>query len=688
MTERPRRFGPWRVELRAFLGLFALAGLAVAQPTFDLLDKNPIVLVTRRTTRLELVGLALVLVVAPPLALWLVEVAAGIAWPRGRRLVHAALLALVAAVLAVEVLKHQTALGSTALVALGVTAGASFGVLVARLDALRLWLRFLAIAPVVFAMLFLFFSTATTVVFAGDRGAARVTVGRPARVVMVVLDEFPLESLLDGNGKIDAALFPNFARLAAGSTWYRNSSTVAPYTDVAVPALLTGSYPRDPNAPAVTAEYPHNLFTALGATYAMNVHQSLTQLCPLTLCTPPAGASASMPRRTKRLLVDTFHLWRDFASPKRVVDLTDLAGVFALDPNPLGTAARFVATLRPSKVPRLDFLHVFLPHQPWRYFGTGQDTGATGIAPGDANNAWGSKWAALAGKQRHLLQLQATDALLGQIVARLVAVGAYDDSMVVITADHGAAFTAVEPIRGISRKNAPEIVWTPLFVKQPHQGVGVVDDRPARSIDVLPTIADVLHLHLPWKVDGHSLLGPRAPEGARRVTAWKLDTLEPAPGKDYVTVDGATGFAAAIKGRASPFGGDPRLRLYRVGPYGDLLGRAAAPLVTSSERGPSGQLADPARFTAVRPAAPLVPWTDVRGTVSTAEPDLPLAVAVNGVVAGFAGTYVANRGQGPAAWWAIVPPTAFRPGPNQITLYVVRGDPSAPRLVSVRLGAA
>ena len=37
---------------------------------------------------------------------------------------------------------------------------------------------------------------------------------RPNRVVMVVLDEFPEASLLDGQGAIDAELFPNFAALA------------------------------------------------------------------------------------------------------------------------------------------------------------------------------------------------------------------------------------------------------------------------------------------------------------------------------------------------------------------------------------------------------------------------------------------------------------------------------------------
>ena len=72
----------------------------------------------------------------------------------------------------------------------------------------------------------------------GGGEAADVRVGNPKRVVFVVFDELPTESLLDGSGRVDAELFPNFARLAATSTWYRNESTVAPYTQTAVPAIV------------------------------------------------------------------------------------------------------------------------------------------------------------------------------------------------------------------------------------------------------------------------------------------------------------------------------------------------------------------------------------------------------------------------------------------------------------------
>ena len=58
-------------------------------------------------------------------------------------------------------------------------------------------------------------------------------------VVMVVFDQLPTTSLLDENRQIDRDLYPNFARLAATSTWHRNAATVYQTTHLAIPSLLT-----------------------------------------------------------------------------------------------------------------------------------------------------------------------------------------------------------------------------------------------------------------------------------------------------------------------------------------------------------------------------------------------------------------------------------------------------------------
>ncbi len=407
---------------------------------------------------------------------------------------------------------------------------------------------------------------------------------------MVVMDEFPLESLLDGTGKIDAALYPNFAKLASGSTWYRNDATVAPYTEAAVPAILTGRLPKDPGLVPVAASYPENLFTLLGDKYRLNVHERITRLCPSSLCTQTRRDQARTSGGLRRLVRETLSLWADDASPERQPTQINLGKIADANQRAFATGRQFVASLQPATRPQLDYLHILLPHQGWHYIGTGQDYEQTGVAPGLVYYSWTSPWSALTGKQRHLLQLQAADTLLGQIVAKLKSFGEYDSSLVVVTADHGVAFDDGDSFRGVSAQNYPQIMWTPLFVKQPGQVAGKVDDRRVRSIDVLPTMADLLHTKIPWKIDGKSVLGQPTPDGPRQIFEWDLNVLQPPPGSKYIRVDGPAGFAEAIKGQATDATGDPRLRLYRIGPRGALIGLQAEPLITAGARGVSGTL--------------------------------------------------------------------------------------------------
>jgi hypothetical protein len=92
-------------------------------------------------------------------------------------------------------------------------------------------------------------------------------------------------------------------------------------------------------------------------------------------------------------------------------------------------------------------------------------------------------------------------------MARLRESGLYDRALVVVTADHGISFRAGEKRRPLSEGNLEDIAYVPLFVKLPHQSKGRVERAPARTIDIVPTIADALGVRIPWHVDGRSVLG-------------------------------------------------------------------------------------------------------------------------------------------------------------------------------------
>ncbi len=137
-------------------------------------------------------------------------------------------------VLAVEVGKKLFPLRGGPLVALALVAALTATWLLAKRPELQLWLRYLAPAPLVFVLLFVFVSPVASLVRAHGQavpGASGETRGQPTPpVVMVFFDEFPMESLLDHRGRIDARMYPNFARLAGHAIWYRNATGVNWYT--------------------------------------------------------------------------------------------------------------------------------------------------------------------------------------------------------------------------------------------------------------------------------------------------------------------------------------------------------------------------------------------------------------------------------------------------------------------------
>jgi hypothetical protein len=242
-----------------------------------------------------------------------------------------------------------------------------------------------------------------------------------------------------------------------------------------------------------------------------------------------------------------------------------------------------------------------------------------------------------------------------------------------VTADHGISFRGGERVRGVSQGNVEEILWTPLFVKAPGQQDGEIVDHPARSIDVVPTIAEMLGVDLPWEVDGLPLGEPRPPSYDRpRTLDWSASALEADDG-DYVTVDGGRWFAEMLRERRTRAEGDPELRVYRRGPYGNLVGREIDDLDVGSEAPFRAEMNSPGPEPVVDDGAESLPIYHV-GKLPGG-PRVELAVAVNGVIGIVTDVYYPF---GPAAriFVATVPEQLLREGRNEIELYLVEGGAS------------
>jgi hypothetical protein len=689
----PTAFGPWSREFLAFAELFAIFGLAFAQPAFDILSKNVTLLVTRHTQPWQVVVLAVLFLVGPPAVAYAIELFASLFGGRVRQWTHVVLVGIGAAVVVEEAVKHASDLTAAPLIVVGVLAGIAVGLLVRYVDMARTFLRFLAIAPLIFGLVFLGFSPASKTVFTNEPpSASGAAIGNPTRVVDIVMDEFPLGTLLDGSGHIDASLYPNFAKLAATSNWYRNTTTVAPYTEWAVPAIDTGQYPTSVKQLPVAGDHPQSIFRLLGGAYRMNVHEAVTALCPQNICT--ASSASTGVRNLAGTMRDAADLWREFASPKRTPP-PDFTPPPALPAGLLQTQ-QFIASLTPGTKRVFDYLHVMLPHQPWHLLPSTQDSGYfEGDLATKANLLnWGDEWSAMIGRERHILQTEAADTLLGRIMAKLKRIGAWDNSIVVLTADHGVAFRAGDPLRSVGQDNADQLLWVPLFIKAPGQTAPKVDDRPMQTVDIVPTIADLLHLKIPWKVDGVSALGKPRADFPRRMYEWKIAHLQPpnskiAPNGKALMFDSKSGWARVMARQAAAPVGDPALRPYRIGPYGALIGTPVTGAhVAEDPAGPSKMyVLNPGVFDNVDPKAALAPWTSIQGSVLDLQSARPVAFAVNGVVAGF-GNMTPYKGQTNGYWWASLAPSLFHAGANELTAYAVSGPSDAPVLDPIPIDRA
>jgi arylsulfatase A-like enzyme len=96
------------------------------------------------------------------------------------------------------------------------------------------------------------------------------------------------------------------------------------------------------------------------------------------------------------------------------------------------------------------------------------------------------------------------DHVIGQMLDGLKERGLYDDTMVIITSDHGEEF--LEHGRfGHLYTYYEESLRVPLIIRVPNEGRGAVVEDPVGLIDVLPTVLDVMEIDYAPVIQGASL---------------------------------------------------------------------------------------------------------------------------------------------------------------------------------------
>jgi hypothetical protein len=701
--------------LPAYLLIALLAALAVSQPLFDLLGRQAEFLVAHGMGAFELGQFALLLGLALPLVLALLQRLTGVA---GYYVIGITLGALAALPLTIS-------MGLTGIAAI-LTAAVTGGAIVAahrRWAVARMFVTYLSPAVLLFPLMFLFFSRATPLLHAESEADTTIRLATTPDIVFLVLDEFPLVSLLDENLEIDRHRYPNFARLADRANWYAGATTGAVVTVNAVPEALTGTT-SDPAAEKlpIAAHFPRNLFTLLQDHYRMNVMETATRLCPRRLCLEPSSRGAET-EVAGSLLDDLLLVYRHLVTPspwaEQLPSISDGWSGFnreraaADDPDleeAMGIAdlarqmtwnsrsahvRHFIEQVTSTDQPGLNYLHALLPHRVWRFLPDGRqylvDEVWAALDPPHSRptvadgQIFGHRWqpdplAVHMAQQRHILQLGFTDRLLGELLDHLESIGLLDSSLLVIAGDHGASFIPGQPRRVITSESLSDISAIPLFIKLPGQSRGRRFDTPAGLIDILPSVAEALGADIDWAFDGVSLLGDGV-EDQQRSTV----TVKNSSGAEisYPFEQHMAHLAERARANAAVFGSGDDPALWLLGPSPELVGMEHKVLPRETASDLRLELDAPDLYDAVDPAASYVPLhlSGTIGNLAGQEGSLNLAISVNGVVRATTRTYRIEGYEDQFA--ALLPPDALREGANEIRVFVIREQAGATALQEI-----
>jgi len=547
-----------------------------------------------------------------------------------------------------------------------------------------------AIAPVAVIVVFSLISPANGLILPSpeSRASESASIENPAPIVLIVLDELPVASLVDAEGSLLSDIYPNFGRLAERSVWFRNAVTVESNTHRSIPAMLSGRTSEADSLP-IQADYPHTLFTLLADSYEIWAIEPVTELCPSACHADPSSRQVSWDTITSDLMIVSLHLtlprgwtgglppidesWADFVVEPDSSTIADSESDFNLDDkfNSLLDEGRmkdfeeFLSGLNEaagSSQPTLNFIHLLLPHSPWEYLPDGRLHGAPVPPAGKVGSGWGDNpWLVKQAYQQHLLQTQFVDHLVGRVIDQLQELDMFDDSLIVLLADHGVIMRpGVERRRGVTPDSIGEIAPVPLFIKLPGSLQSGIDDYRAHLTDVLPTIADVIDAEVDWDVSGASLLS-----GDRPIRT--VSTLN--SGRVEFGVDGQEMLDVASRRMQIFPEGDP-FQLAANG-HSELLGMKESDLAVVGTAQFMATIPDLAQYRSVDLEAAAIP-AHLSGTIS-AVADLPatLAIVVNGAIGAVTESYSSD---GADRFQAMLPPNLLQSSNTIEVLSVENGS--------------
>jgi arylsulfatase A-like enzyme len=338
----------------------------------------------------------------------------------------------------------------------------------------------------------------------------------PPNVVLIVIDTLRTDGI--GCYGADRNTSPNIDALASDGIRFERAYSTAPWTKPAVGSILTGLYPSAHGANALRRPLPWKAST-LAEILKENGY-----------------ATAAVVSHT---LISSRHQYQQgfdkYIQPK-VLRAQELS-----TDSVTGTALRFIQKLAQRDGPFFLFVHYFDPHYPYMahpevgYAGAGEGRLRGGEPVADLVEMLPSMTPEELAFVRALYdeEVHFTDAGVGRLLDGLRDAGLAEETLVVLTADHGEEFGERGRI-GHTLTLHEELVRVPLILRLPGgDHAGRVVETPVSVVDVAPTVLDLAGFAAPGSAfRGRSLLPSltsEAADQARRAILVEVD-YEPPPG--------------------------------------------------------------------------------------------------------------------------------------------------------------
>ncbi|MGI9283808.1 MAG: sulfatase-like hydrolase/transferase [Pseudomonadales bacterium] len=664
--------------LKTSLVLLGLCAAAIALPLLATLGEGATFFVAHRATATNIIGFAFVVYLVPPTLLVLL-----LGVLRRIHLTFAVIAEylLVGLLSGLWLLAQLPAVGSTLAFTVACAMALLAGWLYASKAPASSFLQLLGLVSPLLLVSFLFFSPVKKLLINEEGKVKATVVGNKTPVVMLVLDELSQAVISTKAGDIDAKRLPNFARLAALSTWYSNTTTVSTQTQRAVPAILAGMR-VDSDTQPVYSQFPQNMFTVLATSHKISALETVTRLCPKFVCEPSEEQSTLMFDRSamysdalivylhvalpstlaERWLPSISSSWSGFSrhedsAPPAAEDSAHwfMAMIADMSADDKKRFQKFLFNLTENEGADVDYFHLALPHIPWIYLPDGTVYNGR-FAPGQSNHAydWGDNQHLVnQGVLRYGMQVEFVDQLLGEMLDTLINSGRMDDILLVVTSDHGVSFAANKQRRIPVAATLAGVARVPLFIKYPGQTLGERDDRPVETIDVFPTVADVLGLSMNKAVDGQSLIADD----------WKaVQRSIHEAGDVNANFEAALDMDTAIKRISAVVPpGKTVLDSMGLGAGQNYLGKSLSKMKLEADTPLSLDLDRPEWYANVDVESGFLP-ARLTGTLAGAHAGTDILIALNGVVAGSSETY-GDEGR----ISVMLDPRRFQQGVNHIT---------------------